>query len=244
MHQHSATQMDSDSDSHSNSSEESSSPSHALPHIPPIEAIREFINDPIEEKIAAQIAAQIEKQERGESSQHQRLSRRYIVRDREAGQNRLIRDYFSTNPVYTDEQFRRRYRMRRHLFLQIVQALSEWSPYFQQRSDATGKLGFSPLHKCTVAIRMLTYGTCADMWDENLRIAETTINECLNKFCEGVIVLYAEKYLRRPNIDDIQRLLRVGEARGFLGMIGSLDCMHWQWKNCPVACMEGAIHSW
>jgi hypothetical protein len=63
------------------------------------------------------------------------------VRDREAGQNRLIRDYFSTNPVYTNEQFRRRYRMRRHLFLQIVQALSDWSPYFQQRSDATGKLG-------------------------------------------------------------------------------------------------------
>ncbi|CAD6241949.1 unnamed protein product [Miscanthus lutarioriparius] len=132
--------MDSDSDSHSNSSEESSSPSHALPHIPPIEAIWEFINDPIEEKIAAQIAAQIEKQERGESSQHQRLSRRYIVRDCEAGQNRLIRDYFSTNPVYTDEQFRRRYQMRRHLFLQTVQALSEWSPYFQQRSDATGPM--------------------------------------------------------------------------------------------------------
>jgi hypothetical protein len=54
---------------------------------------------------------------------------------------------------------------------------------------------------------MLAYGTCADMWDENLRIAETTIIECLNKFCEGVIAIYVEKYLRRPNIDDIQRLL-------------------------------------
>jgi hypothetical protein len=95
--------MDSDSDSHPNSSEESSSPTHALPNIPPIESIWEFINDPIEEKIATQIAAQIEKQQSGESSQHQRLSQRYIVRDREAGQNQLIRDYFSTNPVYTDE---------------------------------------------------------------------------------------------------------------------------------------------
>jgi hypothetical protein len=122
--------MDSDSDSHSNSSKESSSPPYALPHIPPIEAIWGFINDPIEEKITAQIAAQIEKQQRGESSQHQMLSRRYIVRDREAGQDRLIRDYFSTNPIYIDEQFRRRYQMRHHLFLQIVQALSDGSPYF------------------------------------------------------------------------------------------------------------------
>ena len=125
--------------------------------------------------------------------------------------------------------------MRRHLFLQIVQALSDWSPYFRQRSDAAGKLGFSPLHKCTIAMRMLAYGTCADMWDENLRIAETTIIECLNKFCEGVIAIFAKKYLRRPNNDDIHRLLQVGEARGFPGMLGSLDCMHWQWKNCPVA---------
>jgi hypothetical protein len=73
---------------------------------------------------------------------------------------------------------------------------------------------------------MLAYGTCADMWDENLRITETTIIECLNKFCEGVIAIYADKYLRRPNIDDIQRLLQVGEARGFLEMLGSLDFMH------------------
>ncbi|CAN1177102.1 hypothetical protein LINPERPRIM_LOCUS37420 [Linum perenne] len=34
---------------------------------------------------------------------------------------------------------------------------------------------------------------------------------------------------------DIERLLHVGQQRGFLGMLGSIDCMQWEWKNCPTA---------
>nr|XP_025877665.1 putative nuclease HARBI1 [Oryza sativa Japonica Group] len=44
-----------------------------------------------------------------------------------------------------------------------------------------------------------------------------------------------EEYLRTPNENDIARLLAQGEERGFPGMLGSLDCIHWQWKNCPTA---------
>ncbi len=53
--------------------------------------------------------------------------------------------------------------MKKHLFLHIVQTLSHWSPVFQQRKDAFGKVGFSPLLKCTAALRMLAYVTYADI---------------------------------------------------------------------------------
>ncbi|XP_070662469.1 uncharacterized protein [Malus domestica] len=33
----------------------------------------------------------------------------------------------------------------------------------------------------------------------------------------------------------MRRLLRKGEMQGFPGMIGSIDCMHWTWKNCSRA---------
>ncbi|XP_050233099.1 uncharacterized protein LOC126681594 [Mercurialis annua] len=45
---------------------------------------------------------------------------------------------------------------------------------------------------------------------------------------------HLEKYMRPPNKNDTDRLLKDNESRGFPGMLGSIDCMHWNWKNCPV----------
>jgi hypothetical protein len=125
--------------------------------------------------------------------------------------------------------------MRKQLFLRIVEALGVWSPYFRLRCDAFGKVGLSPLQKCTAAIRMLAYGTPADLMDECFGVAETTAMECMINFVQGVRYIFGQQYLRRPTQDDIQRLLQFGETHGFPGMLGSLDCMHWEWQNCPVA---------
>ncbi|XP_023899310.1 uncharacterized protein LOC112011155 [Quercus suber] len=47
--------------------------------------------------------------------------------------------------------------------------------------------------------------------------------------------VFSKEYLRKPNNEDIARLLAHSEHRGFPGMIGSIDFMHWKWKNCPAA---------
>ena len=47
--------------------------------------------------------------------------------------------------------------------------------------------------------------------------------------------IFGPEYLRSPNTADISRLLRKANQRGFPGMLGSLDCMHWALKNCPAA---------
>nr|VDD37482.1 unnamed protein product [Brassica oleracea] len=117
-------------------------------------------------------------------------------------------------PTYPDNFFRQRFRMNRRLFMHIVDRLS---------------------NECTASIRILAYGSAADTVDEYLRLGETTTRICLENFVEGIIYLFSDEYLRRPTLADLQRLLQIGEHRGFLGMIGSIDCMHWEWKNCPTA---------
>ncbi|XP_050365626.1 uncharacterized protein LOC126784187 [Argentina anserina] len=87
----------------------------------------------------------------------------------------------------------------------------------------------------TEALQMLAYGSAADQCIEITRMGESTTLECMEEFCSQVVHLSGPRYLRSPTPADLTRLLAKGERRGFPGMIGSIDCMHWEWKNCPTA---------
>ena len=116
--------------------------------------------------------------------------------------------------------------MNKRLFMHIVDRLSNEVQYFRENKNGLGRNILSPLQKCTAAIRVLAYGSAANMVDEYLRLGETTARLCVEHFVEGIIYLFGDEYLRRPTRSDLQRLLDVGERRGFPGMIGIIDCMH------------------
>ncbi|GJW01164.1 nucleotide-binding alpha-beta plait domain-containing protein [Tanacetum coccineum] len=106
--------------------------------------------------------------------------RRYINRERDVAEERLMADYFGPHPKYPAEYFRRRYRMNRELFLKIVQGIENYiqtvNPlpkhfqFFTIRYDCTGLKSFSVIMKCTSAIRQLAYGTTPDALDEYLQM--------------------------------------------------------------------------
>ncbi|XP_056695806.1 uncharacterized protein [Spinacia oleracea] len=140
--------------------------------------------------------------------QHPRKKRITVPRDREAAHDSLVADYFSDQPMYNEDN--------------------------SDHPNAAMRLGASAVQKCTAAIRMLAYGCEADQVDEYLKLGASTSRECITKFVDGVIAHFSIDYLRKPTPEDVQRLLREGEERGFPGMLGSMDCMRWVWKNCPA----------
>lgn len=124
--------------------------------------------------------------------------------------------------------------MSRPLFLRIMNAVQNHDNYFVQKRNATNVLGLSCLQRVTTAFRMLTNGVAADATDEYICIGESTAIESLRNFVKAVVEIFENEYLRSPNQNDTSRLLEIGVGRGFPGMLGSIDCMHWKWKNCPT----------
>ncbi|XP_075665731.1 uncharacterized protein LOC142635468 [Castanea sativa] len=119
--------------------------------------------------------------------------RRSIRRNHLAGHERLFLDYFAPTPVYPLALFRRRFRMKRSLFLRIQSKVEAHDSYFVQKRNSANKLGLSSLQKITAALRMLAYGVSGDLLDEYVRIGETTALE--SQYCghirEPTIVLEA-----------------------------------------------------
>ncbi|GJT68696.1 transcription elongation factor SPT6 [Tanacetum coccineum] len=121
-------------------------------------------------------------------------------------------------------------------YIQIHHPLPPHFDFFRVRPDATGLLGFSVIMKCTCAIHQLAYGVTPDSLDEYLQMGNHCARDCLDFFTMCVIDLFMPEYLQKPDFNDIQKLYTAhNNIHGFSGMLGSTDCMHWEWRNCPKA---------
>nr|GEV93774.1 hypothetical protein [Tanacetum cinerariifolium] len=108
------------------------------------------------------------------------------------------------------------------------------SPTGAAGCDAVGKAGISALVKYTSAIRQLAYAAAPDSLDEYLQIGEKISRDCLMHFCNGVIELYGEEYLRMPTQTDVEKLYAFHENKhGFhesfilLEAVASQDLWIW-----------------
>jgi hypothetical protein len=117
--------------------------------------------------------------------------------------------------------------------LEKKQGMRDYDSYFRCKRNVTIKIGFTSYKIYSGAIRMLVYGVAYDLIDEDLRMSETTCLDSMYMFCKRVIRVFIKVHLREPNVDNTARLMSINEARGFLGMSGSIDCMNWEWNNFP-----------
>src|SRR4051812_9635118 len=91
----------------------------------------------------------------------------------------------------------------------------------------------SPLIKMHNIYSVLVYGVPGDLVDDHVRMSESTCPKALYKFFRYVVRVLGPAYLQQPNAKDTTQLLEINAARGFSGMLGNIDCMHWEGNNFP-----------
>ncbi|GKC41986.1 ALP1-like protein, partial [Tanacetum coccineum] len=145
------------------------------------------------------------------------MTRTPIFRDSEDAERRLRADYFDDH-CYTGDP------------------LPQHFHFFKSRLDCTGRMSISALMKCTAVIRQMAYGSTPDAFYEYLQMSEHTARDALFFFNMCIIELYMPKYLRKPTLEDVVKIQQKhNNVHGFPRMLGSINCMHWEWKNCPVS---------
>lgn len=75
-------------------------------------------------------------------------------------------------------------------------------------------------------MKMLAYGITADVFDKFLDIAESTAIEIFGALHKSNLECVLSAIPPPINTANLRRLLDKAEERGFMGMVGSLNCMH------------------
>jgi hypothetical protein len=149
-----------------------------------------------------------------------------------------MRDYWGPNPNFRDRQFERVFRITRVIADRLLNVLGNEDPFFTQRFDGLGKLGICPKVKLLFALKLIAYGISPSGFQSYFQMGLPTARQCLMRFIFVVSnsVELQEHYMRPITRQDALRVSNMHKQKhGISGMLGSLDCMHVWWKNCPNA---------
>lgn len=147
----------------------------------------------------------------------------------------IVDDYIGPSPLFNGREFKNMFRVSRTRFELLLQALAGSDTFFRSEAqDALGRVGASIEAKVMIALKSLAFGVAPEAFRDYFSMSSTLAKTSFNKLVHHLPLLYQEEYLRGPTKDDIRRILILhAERHSVNGMIGSMDCMHVHWKNCP-----------
>ncbi|KAF8388228.1 hypothetical protein HHK36_026894 [Tetracentron sinense] len=132
--------------------------------------------------------------------------------------------------------------MHRSLFLRIIDIVKGHDNSFIQKKDGIGRLGLSTLQKVTAVFRILA--ASADFTNEYVRIDESTVIQCMKKFCPVIVEIFGEEYLGSPNANDVARLLQKGRKKKYFAMMQETHRKDVGVLQSQIAIVKGPSRFW
>jgi len=154
----------------------------------------------------------------------------------------IKRDYLGiendvSTPLMTERQFVSHFRIRKDRFLKIREDIIQKEiPFYQGNKSGNGLTVASLEARLLLPLKCLAYGVPPHTFQDYFQMSETLARECCINFDQTIKSLYEGEFLRLPTAEDLRALLKLHKHQhGSNGLVGSLDCCHTIWKNCPKA---------
>jgi len=128
--------------------------------------------------------------------------------------------------------FRRRFRVPFELFRRLVTLCREKNLFAHSKLDRRTGVAVDAAYRQVIplelkmlgVLRILGRGWCLDDVTECSGIAETTMSVFFHEFCSKFVAAYYFDFVKRPENEDLIRVMDTYSRLGFPGDVGSIDC--------------------
>jgi hypothetical protein len=132
--------------------------------------------------------------------------------------------------------FQSYFRLSRPRVQLLMEVLAGSGDQYYVPTVRFGVTGPSLEARILLPLRTLAYGVADHIFCPCFSMAPTTARVSCRKFNEAMTQYFGGEFLRLPTPSDLKSISELHlQVHGVPGMLGSLDCMHTYWKNCPVA---------
>jgi hypothetical protein len=145
----------------------------------------------------------------------------------------LNRDILGPNALY-GSQFKAQFRITRSRFQRMMEDIMASGINFYAANDRTEQASLEA--KLLLPLKTLAYGVPPHAFMIYFQFSKTYANTCCKEFDQAIKKVYTKEYLRIPTAADLKAITNLHKkVHGVDGLLGSLDCTHTYWKNCPTA---------
>ena len=108
--------------------------------------------------------------------------------------------------------------------------------FYQDKRGRRGKTSCCLEGMLLYPLKTLAFGVPYSTFIDYFQISNQFGMKLCREFDSAIRALYMREYLRVPDKTDLQNINKLHrDVHGVDGMLGSLDCSHTIWKNCPKA---------
>ncbi len=149
----------------------------------------------------------------------------------------IYEDYLYVDSLYGSE-FKPIFRISHAQFQCIMTSIMNCPElaFYQDLRGRKGKTSCCLEGMLLYPIKTLAFGVPYSAFVDYFQILVQFGMKLCQEFDQAIKAIYLREYLRVNNDVDLKRINKLHrEVHGVDGMLGSLDCTHTIWKNCPKA---------